>query len=636
MKKYVLRIFAIAVCFLLCAASAGILTTPARPPVKDLYDLSLAWQGETMPANWTYDDKGWSVFAREGDAVHPLSPDGRGGFTGLDFPGQTCYFSRVLTENVKDPALWLGDSDGCLAVFLDETLLYTESPDAGSQIGKMCLPLRSCEWVEPVVVTLPADYLGKTLTIAQGTSPDAAVDGLPRLRPASVLLSCGFAYERNLISESFRTAIPATILFIMSVFLMALFCWQVFHGKPDVGLICAAVAAALWMISRMALTSFGHYTYFNQLSIDVVLFCRDLSRIAMLAFLCSRATGNRHVALGAMTVLDCAAMAFYLLYQQANWYPFDAVELMAVIALLEMLLALVLGFVEWKKTGSPFYHLFIPLTGIAFASYAAAVCFTPYLRRSALNQLSYSVPRSLLHPFTVLMMAAAIAAAVTVAVRREIERRMEARLLTQRQDLVRASYQAVCTHQEQVMILRHDMKKHFRMLRSMTNEPQVAAYLDELIGENEKIRPVIQSGNDMLDIILNGKMTTAVDAGISIEILRSHAPEVLPLSGRELCSLFMNVMDNAIAGAQASGAEHPSIQLDLHVKSDFFVFSCKNSAGPGQVRPQEHQESVPRHGLGLKIIRNISQKYGDLLETESGHDYYKVTVAIPLTRPGNV
>ena len=45
------------------------------------------------------------------------------------------------------------------------------------------------------------------------------------------------------------------------------------------------------------------------------------------------------------------------------------------------------------------------------------------------------------------------------------------------------------------------------------------------------------------------------------------------------------------------------------------------------------QETVPKHGFGLKIIRQISARYGDLIETERGSDSYKVMLAIPLDQP---
>lgn len=107
---------------------------------------------------------------------------------------------------------------------------------------------------------------------------------------------------------------------------------------------------------------------------------------------------------------------------------------------------------------------------------------------------------------------------------------MEARLLAQRSELAQSSYEALRRQSEQVMMLRHDMMKHFRLLRQTTTDEKTAVYLDELIGENETIRPVAQSGNEMLDVILNGKLSVAANAGISVELARTKAPDKLPLT----------------------------------------------------------------------------------------------------------
>ena len=42
-----------------------------------------------MPEGWVYDQKGWTVFTQEGDAVTELAPDGFGGFDRLGELGQT-------------------------------------------------------------------------------------------------------------------------------------------------------------------------------------------------------------------------------------------------------------------------------------------------------------------------------------------------------------------------------------------------------------------------------------------------------------------------------------------------------------------------------------------------------------------
>jgi signal transduction histidine kinase len=169
-------------------------------------------------------------------------------------------------------------------------------------------------------------------------------------------------------------------------------------------------------------------------------------------------------------------------------------------------------------------------------------------------------------------------------------------------------------------------------LRSTTTDPQAKQYLDALIGRSEKISSVIQTGNKILDVILNGRLSIAVSSGIKLEIIRAEAPASLPLSDTDLCSLVLNLIDNALSAAQSSGAETPYIRLDLHVKNQFFVFICENAA-PIVPQPSKKSQTVPKHGLGMKIVRQITDHYGDLINTESGEGFYKVTLAIQLAHP---
>lgn len=130
----------------------------------------------------------------------------------------------------------------------------------------------------------------------------------------------------------------------------------------------------------------------------------------------------------------------------------------------------------------------------------------------------------------------------------------------------------------------------------------------------------------MLDVILNGKLSAAADAGIAVEIARMKAPDKLPLTDAELCSLMMNLLDNAVEAVAAPGVARPYIKLDLCMKEHFFVIFCENAATIEHIQ----KETAPERGLGLKIIKPIVTRYDDLLETEYGTDHYSVTLAIPL------
>ena len=632
MKQTVYRTLTVAVSLALCAVFAAVLLLYARPMEDAVYDLSMICSGEAIPADWVYDQKGWTVFTQEGETVTELSPNGFGGFTGLAVPGQTFYFSRVMTEELSSPTLRLAVANRNVAVFLDGELLYTDCPELDNRIGYLTLPMLEWDRTEPVVVTLPPDYAGKTLTIAQSTDligekqePDTTV------WPCAVTLYCGYAYESGLIAESFQTAIPAAWFFLAGALLLALFVWQAFRGKADVGLVCAAVMAFLWLTSRMDMTSFALF-YFGQPPVDIALQCREFALTALLVFLCSRLAGRRRVFPAVLTGAQGLSALAFLLLQWRRTLSFSFLSAMYAIDLAALLAALVCGFFERRK-GSWFFRLFCPLTAAGIGLWAAAVCLSPERRAMALQQLALGSVPYFLWPLMLLMLVVALAVTVADVVRKEAARWAEARLLSERQELALAGYETMRRQHEEVMMLRHDMAKHLSLLRHMTGEPEVAAYLDELLGQNEKIRPVIQSGNEMLDIILNGKLSAAADAGINVEIVRMQAPEKLPLSDAELCSLLVNIMDNAVAAASAAGVEQPYIRLDAHLKSGFFVFSCKNSAAREWMQGKKEQETGPTHGLGLKIIRQISERYGDLMETERGTDDYKVMLAIPLDQP---
>lgn len=617
MKKW-MRLGAAILTLTLCIAFGALLLACMRPMEDRAYDLSLGWKTEAMPEDWVYDQKGWTVFLQEGEAVTQLVPDGLGGFDHLNEPGQTFYFSRVLSEEVDSPTLRLNTANCSVAVFLDGALLYTDCPEQDNRIGYLRLPMLERDREEPVVVTLPQNYQGKTLTVAQSTDPSGGETQEPSAAvwPCSLTLYCGSAYDSALAAESFRTAVPATLAFAAGVLLLALFAVQTFRGAPDLGVLCGALTAFFWMAGRLS-PEFLLHTRLGSVSIDAAL-GRDLSLGLLLVFLASRLTRWRRRAVGLLAGAQGVAVAAHVVMQATQRLTITAALALPAVGLAGLTAALACGVLEWKQNW--FYRRFCPLTA------AGAIAWAVF-GRWQFSGSALGIPGLLLYPLAEIMTAAALVTALAEAVRRETARRTEARLLAQRFELAQNSYEALRRQNEQVMMLRHDMMKHFRVLRQTVTDEKSAAYLDELIGENEKIRPVVQSGNEMLDVILNGKLSAAADAGIAVEIARMNAPDKLPLTDAELCSLVMNLLDNAVEGASAPGVKRPFIKLDFCVKEHFFAISCKNSTTMEHIQ----KETAPGRGLGLKIIKQIVARYDDLLETEYGTDYYCVKMAIPLS-----
>lgn len=216
------------------------------------YDLSLQWEGEAMPEDWAYDQKGWTVFTQKGDTVEFLIPNGLGGFDGMKQPGETFYFSRIMSEKVDSPTLHLRTANRSITVFLDEAVIYTDCPELDNRIGYLELPTLERDREEPILVSLPANYAGKTLTIAQSSHPEGEKQQLHEtVWPCAVTLYCGYAYESRLIAESFQTAIPVSLAFSVMVLLLGLFTRQAFLDVADPNTLYGGLLAFFWLTEQL-------------------------------------------------------------------------------------------------------------------------------------------------------------------------------------------------------------------------------------------------------------------------------------------------------------------------------------------------------------------------------------------------
>lgn len=620
-----------AVCLLLLLLFGRVLFAYAIPMRDASYDLSLIGDEVVLPEDYQYDQKGWTVFLREGEHVVPLTANGMGGFTGLREPGQTFYFSRIITETLDSPTLRLDVANQSVAVFLDDKLLYTDCPQLDNRIGYLTLPMLDSDRTEPVVLSLPPDYYGRTLTIAQsagfGEKQEPEVN--PTVWPCSVKLYCGYSYESGLISESFRTAIPAALCYGAGILLLAVFLWQFFSGKTDWGLLFLALSAFLWCTRQIAMSSFT-YAWFGVLPVDVAGLSRLISLTVLLLFLTSRLRGKLRLLFGILAFLQGTAVLFTAVVDIGGGFSSSWQELSEWMGLLWLLPFLVCAGREWKR-GNRFFRFFGSFAAVGLIAFLSVMTAVPALRREVGQQLFLGAHGYFLWKITGLAMPAAILAALMEWITEEIARRAEGKMLVHQYELAQSGFENLRRHQEEVMMLRHDMKKHLIFLRQSTSDKATADYLEELIGQQQALSPVVKTRNRTLDIILNAKLGEAAEKEIEVEIIQADAPEVLPLPDSELCALMMNLLDNAIHAA--CGTKKPFLRLDMHQKDGFFVFTCENAAASGLPEKNAEKKAASQQGLGLKIIEQIIGRHGNLIETERLPESYRVTIALLLDHP---
>ncbi|MGN0166813.1 MAG: sensor histidine kinase [Acetatifactor sp.] len=639
MKQLPKLIPALLLSIFLCIPSALAVFYYTQPMEDASYDLSLApedgheWEG----------DKGWTVYTNEEGAVTELTADGAGGYLGLGYPGQTFYYSRTLTEELDSPMIQIGTVNQTVSIFLNDALIYTDCPEQDNRIGYLELSTLAFDRSEAITVSLPPDYLGQTLTIAQSspTLSETQKDTVT-VWPCNVRLYCGYAYESGLIAAAAKTMLPAVLLFSLELFLLAAFIWNASVGNFSLRLPVFALAVLFQICSILSKADF-FYRYAGEISFDLTWLCFYLSVGTLLLFLALLTRYLRPLFLVCAALQWCASLFSLLiqtgmLLEYGDWYVFF-MELPKIIGFFTLLTAVAAAFFLWKH-GSRFFRHMSQAALILIIGYAlfliVSIPFSPDYVSSVFSrlggELTGNLPNFTLKLVWNLCLISGLSAIVLELLEQETERRTELAILSVKNELAVESYENLRLQSEEVMMLKHDTIKHYSLLRTMAAEsPQrLADYLDELIGQAENVRPVVASRNRILNILINGKLNNAAEKGISTEIIRSDAPEELPLTDAELCCLVVNILDNAINAASDSETVKPYIKLDFHCKDQHFVFSCENSRT--DAADKDKKTPTPKHGYGLKIIRQIMSRWGDnMISVEESETVYRITVIIPLS-----
>ncbi len=585
--------------------------------------------------------KDWTVYIQNGEDRKELTSDGIGGYTGLDYGGQTFYFSRELTEDLDSPTLQIGVVNRTISVFLDDTLVYTDCPELDNRIGCLKLPMLEYDRAEPVTVSLPLDYVGRTLTIAQSSSSlsEKQADS-ETVYPCDVTLYCGYSYESGLIASSAKTMIPAVLLFALELFLLAAFVWYASLGTFLPSLPVLTLTIFFLMCSVLIQADFV-IQYLGEVPIDLSRLSFYLAIGALLAFLTFYA-GRLRPLFVIITAFQWASAIFSAIVQTGRVLPYGDTYLFFVLfpqtsGLLAMTVLLICSFFLWHR-GNTFFRRFSHAALAVISGYIVFILISIPVQPDYINKVlsrlagdfSRLEPIFSLKLVWYLCLICSLFAMITEILEKETVRRSETAILSARNELALESYENLRRQSEEMMMLRHDMSRHYEMLRSMAKETpeRINDYLDELVEQVQNVRPVVASGNPVLDIIINGKLSTAAGKDISVEIVRSDAPEKLPLTDTELCCLMMNILDNAISAASVPGITNPYIKLDFHRKDQHFVFSCENSL----CAKTADYKKIPMHahGYGLKIIQQIMERWGEMVSVEQDENHYKVSIVIPL------
>lgn len=163
---------------------------------------------------------------------------------------------------------------------------------------------------------------------------------------------------------------------------------------------------------------------------------------------------------------------------------------------------------------------------------------------------------------------------------------------------------------QNLMLYAHDVRKHLNAIRELSQDPNVNEYVTNLCGELATYTQSCQSGNKLLDVMMNRYVLDCELKEISFEYSVRECP-LRCLEDLDLVAILGNLMDNAITAASES--EKKWVSLTTSVRNTYNVIVIKNSCDmPPQAQGEQllsTKENPRFHGYGLKSVAKAVKKY---------------------------
>ena len=177
--------------------------------------------------------------------------------------------------------------------------------------------------------------------------------------------------------------------------------------------------------------------------------------------------------------------------------------------------------------------------------------------------------------------------------------------------------EALRISQQRASTYRHDLRHHMQFLAGCIENgrtEQALGYIRSVCSEIEAGKVTVYCENEAANLIFSAFADRAAKAGVQFTVQAgiSQKPAV---SESDLCVLLSNALENALhAAVRCREAGHEAfIETSGHEKGHKLFLQITNSCLPDvQLRDGIPVTDQPGHGLGVRSICAISERYGGL------------------------
>ncbi len=308
--------------------------------------------------------------------------------------------------------------------------------------------------------------------------------------------------------------------------------------------------------------------------------------------------------------------------------------------------ALMVCAISEYRDGNQTFHLFLPgfilsAAGVGAACLLSWLCggkLFPYIEYIIQQVIAHRPDNALYWWSTLLLLLCFLVSTLSLFLSMAA-REAQMQSLSARESMMQEQLTVMQESDESLRRMQHETVNHYTVLQKLSQAGawgNLNQYLADLLADIETAPAMAYVTHPAINAVLTVMMARAGKLGIKAKHEVS-APEMLPFPDTELCTVLMNLLQNALdANALAPKGTEKWIQVNIHIRGAHLFIgvtnprfgSIKYDEETGLCRSTKEDQTV--HGYGLKAVQAVAHKYQSELLLEFPDGLFSASTALQM------
>ena len=177
---------------------------------------------------------------------------------------------------------------------------------------------------------------------------------------------------------------------------------------------------------------------------------------------------------------------------------------------------------------------------------------------------------------------------------------------------------------------RHDLRSHMELISNLAKNHEydkIDEYIEQMHERIDTFGNVITVQNSIVDAIINQYYARAEQNGVTMEV-KGRFPVDCNIDTYDLCTIFSNVLSNALEAASETEEKYISVECGYTDKSIIIIVknSFDNQTKNGNTQWRTRKGNTDYHGYGLENIKDSVERYNGVFDIETDDNMFTVKI----------